>query len=191
MKRDELSPRGGGARLRRIGSMTAMCPACGRRTMLIEDYLYNAPLIGLLLISTGRCRSCGYRYSDIRAAESQGPRRLVFKAKGPGDLNVIVVKSASASIIIPELGVEVTPGPASQGFITTVEGILQRVGEVLETLCADPETNREECSRRLRELKECSEGRSSFTLIIDDPEGTSRIISSKVMKEKLYSPSMP
>ncbi len=191
MREDALSPLKRNPRLRKIGRTVAKCPSCGRYTLIVEDYLYDAPLIGLLLISQGKCSNCGYRFSDVRAAESKGPRRLVFRVRNPDDLDVLVVKAASATIKIPEIGVEISPGPASQGYITTVEGVLHRIREVVEGLCLDPQVNRNKCVEKLGEIDELIRCSRPFTLIIDDPEGTSRIISDKVEKEKLYRSSTP
>ena len=37
----------------------------------------------------------------------------------------------SASIEIPELGVRIDPGPACQGFVSNVEGVLDRIDQIL------------------------------------------------------------
>ena len=38
----------------------------------------------------------------------------------------------SASIEIPELGVRIDPGPVSQGFVSNVEGVLDRIEQVVK-----------------------------------------------------------
>ena len=162
------------------------CPRCGSEFM-ISGYLHEIPLIGKVIISVGRCSKCGYRYSDVKAAESKGPQRLILKVEDQNDLNVLVLKAATASYKIPELGIKADPGPASQGFITTVEGLLDRVLEVLELLRDDPEVNQSEREKREKMIKEAIEGKRKFTLIIDDPEGVSRIISDKVIRLDLHS----
>ncbi len=171
---------------RPIGTMKVRCPACGVRELEITDYLYDAPLVGLLLLSSGRCGSCGYKYSDVRMAEGGEPEMLEVKVERPEDLNVLVIKSSTATLEIPELGVKITPGPASQGFITTVEGILHRVLEVLEVLCSDPSADKKECDRRRGELEKALEGAMPFTLVITDPDGASKVVRDEESKEKLY-----
>ena len=47
------------------------------------------------------------------------------------DLAIRVVRSMSASIEIPELGVRIDPGPACQGFVSNVEGVLDRIESVV------------------------------------------------------------
>ncbi len=171
---------------RPIGTLKARCPACGARELEITDYLYDAPLVGLLLLSSGTCSSCGYRYSDVRMAEGGEPERLEVRVERPSDLNILVIKSSTASLELPELGVKITPGPASQGIITTVEGILHRVLEVLDVLCSDPSADMEECRRRRGELEKALQGARPFTLVITDPDGASKVVRDEESKEKLY-----
>ncbi len=158
------------------------CPSCGHDELVVEDYLYEIPYIGKIVLSTGRCRRCGYRFNDVRAAEAKDPRLLKLRVETPDDLNVLVVRASTASIEIPELGLLMEPGPASQGFITTVEGVLERFREVLELLCRE---DGEECRARLEELEKAKRGEKPFTLVIRDPEGVSVIASPKVVEEPL------
>lgn len=169
-----------------VWTVIVQCPRCGG-DMQVSDYIYEMPIVGKVLISSGKCVKCGYRHSDARAMESHGPQRLVLRVEGPEDLNALVIRSSSASIRMPELGVEINPGPAAQGFITTVEGVLDRVLQVLDALRDDPDVNKEEWARRRREVVEAKEGKRKFTFIIEDPEGVSRIVSDKAERERLYS----
>ncbi len=168
-----------------IWTFTMKCPRCDS-DFKVSDSIYEIPLVGKILISTGRCMKCGYRYSSVRAVESHGPQKLTLRVENPKDLNIFVLRASSATIKIPELGIEITPGPAAQGYITTVEGVLDRVLEVLSILKDDPEVDKEERDKREKMIKEAKEGKRKFTFVIIDPEGVSRIISDKVEKEKLY-----
>jgi len=40
---------------------------------------------------------------------------------------MMVIKSGTTTIRIPEFGAKITPGPYSEGFITNVEGVLSKV----------------------------------------------------------------
>jgi len=172
--------------IQKIWTLTTTCPVCGRKELIVEDYLYEMPLVGKVLISVGKCRNCNYKHNDVRAVESYGPQRISFKVDGPEDLGVLVIRSASATIKIPDLGIEITPGPAAQGFITTVEGVLDRVLEILDVMKDDPEAKKEEVEKREKEILEAKEGKRKFILIIEDLEGVSRIVSDKAKREALY-----
>jgi len=169
----------------RLWSIDSRCPKCGEK-FIITEYFYDLPIVGKVIISSGKCGKCGYTYKDIRAAESHGPQRIKLYVNSLEDLNTIVVRAGTASIYIPELGVSITPGSASQGFITTIEGILIRVKRIMEMLKDDPDIDLNTWKSRMENIKKAMVGELNFTLIIEDPEGVSRIISEKVMKEILY-----
>lgn len=169
----------------KLWSLESKCPRCGSK-FTISEYFHNIPLIGKIIISSGRCGNCGYIYKDVRAAESHGPQRLKVHIDSPNDLNIVVVRAGTASIYIPEFGISITPGPASHGFITTVEGVLDRIKEVLEMLRNDPDVDIEKWRYRMDLIGRAMKGELEFTLIIEDPEGVSRIISEKTEKEEIY-----
>lgn len=170
----------------KIWDLKGKCPRCSSE-YTISEYLHDVPLIGRVILSSGRCGRCGYRYRDVRAAESAGPQRLKVFIDEPEDLNILVVRASSASIYIPELGVSIEPGPASEGFITTVEGILERILKIMSMLYNDESVDREKWMEVYNSLLDAKEGKQPFTLIIKDPDGVSRIISDKTEKERLYS----
>lgn len=168
--------------IRKIREEVVQCPICGKNTLRITDYLYDVPHIGKVIISHGECSSCGYRFTDVRLYESRSPGKIIMPVEGPDDLNALVVKSSSASVLIPELGLSMTPGPASEGFITTVEGILERFLEALHAACSEPDANKEACRRAEEEIEAAKRGKRSFTLVIVDPEGVSAVISDKAKR---------
>ena len=167
----------------KVGESVLRCPVCGRETLRVEEYIYEVPLIGKVVLTTGRCSSCGYRYSDARLAEAREPGKVVYRVEKPEDLNALVVVSSSATVLIPELGLESKPGPAAQGYITTVEGVLDRFLEALEAACSDPGADRRACEEARKRITEAKEGRRPFTLVIVDPEGVSAVASEKARRE--------
>ncbi len=153
--------------------METRCPACGSKGLVIEDYLYDIPEIGKVILSTGKCGFCGYRYTDIRMVEAKEPRRIIYYVEKPEDLNALVIRASTATIRIPEVGAEMKPGPAAQGFITTIEGVLYMFKDVLEFLCQDKKDKI--CIGKLEWFNRAIEGKERFTLIIEDPDGVSII----------------
>ena len=95
-----------------------------------------------------------------------------MKVKEPKDLNALVIKAAPATIRIPELGIEIFPGPVAPGYITTVEGVLQRVIDHAPSECLD-ESN--PCYERIEVIRRAMDGSITFTLIIEDPSGRSAV----------------
>ena len=176
---------GHGIKLLKIGETRVKCPACGRETLVLEDYLYDMPHVGKVILTSGKCSYCGYKFTDVRLAEARPPRRIVFEVTKPDDVNVLIVKASTATVRIPELGLEMKPGPAAEGFITTVEGLLARFLDVLKVACSSEDVDEETCKQREKEIREAMEGRRRFTVIIEDPEGVSTIASSRARIEPL------
>lgn len=126
------------------------------------------------------CPHCNERNNEIQFAGEIQPRGCSYELKIPsGDpavLNRQVVKSDSATIKIPELDFEIPP-EAQRGKLSTVEGILLRAAEELQTLQderkkVDPETA-EAIDQFLMKLRSYAAGESPFTFILDDPAGNS------------------
>jgi len=151
------------------------CPVCGRKSLEIREIPYDVPGFGKTLIITMYCPSCGLRHRDVLCLEFGEPKRYEFVVERPEDLKVRVIRSSSATIRIPELGVLIEPGPASEGFISNIEGILDRVEGVVAMMGRFAETPEEKAraSEALAKIWDAREGRLRFTLIIDDPLGNS------------------
>ena len=155
-----------------LGEEVIRCLNCGEKTLKVMIYAYEVPFFGNILIEAGVCNRCGFRKTDVSLADIGNPKRIILKVESAKELNALVLKSSTALIRIPELGVEITPGPAAPGYITTVEGILHRILDHIPVECFD---EKNECYNKVRELKEAIEGNRKFTLIIEDPYGRSGV----------------
>jgi zinc finger protein len=155
------------------------CPACGGTLTLITE-TYEIPYFGMVLQSTFLC-SCGYRFVDIFPFEEKEPMRYTLPV-GEDALCVRVVKSSTCVIEIPELGIRVDPGPASEGVVTNIEGILRRVESALKTAIrwGDPD-QKKQGKKILKKLRNVLEGNGVITVILEDPRGFSCIVSEKAV----------
>ncbi|MMZ61830.1 ZPR1 zinc-finger domain protein [compost metagenome] len=138
-----------------------------------------------MILSSGTCRSCGFKYRDVRVAEATKPKQIIVRVLGEEQLRYLLVKSALTGVLIPEQGYEIVPGPASTGFISTVEGILHRIMDALEVACRDAPEKKEECEKHRRWLQEAIDGKRRFTLILCDFEGASKVIGKLVEEREL------
>ncbi|RLG75284.1 MAG: hypothetical protein DRO14_04760 [Thermoprotei archaeon] len=159
-------------RLTLLGEETIKCLNCGENAFKVMIYVYEVPFFGNVLIETGVCGKCGFRKTDVSLAEVSKPKRIILKVKSKKELNALVLKSSTALVRMPELGIEIAPGPAAPGYITTVEGILHRVLEHIPAECFDENS---QCYSKVMEIKEAIEGKKEFTVIIEDPYGRSEI----------------
>jgi len=156
------------------------CPVCTGQTLSVRQIPYDIPYFGKVLIIVMQCSRCGFSHRDVLSLEEHEPSRYEVTVEGLADLNIRVVRSSTATVRIPELGVCIEPGPMAEGFISNVEGLLERVVRVVGLLNSEEDpAERAKYERFLRRLREAREGRTKFTLILEDPLGNSAIISEK------------
>lgn len=163
------------------------CPCCNTDI----EYLYkteNIPYFSDILIISAICPECGYKFVDTQLLKHGDPARYTLAVESVDDLTVRVVRSMSASIEIPELGVRIDPGPQCQGFVSNVEGVLDRIEQVVKgALRWGNDVERENAAALLADMVTVKAGTFPLTLILEDPNGNSGIESERVVKEK-YEP---
>lgn len=150
------------------------CPVCGSEASMRES-VYELPKVGRAILVSIVCKVCGYKRSDVVPCEAKRRVRLYYAADSLEDLNVRVVRSAAATVEIPELGVSVSPGAAASTVITNVEGILRMIQDAALSI----EVLEGGAKSFVESLEEVIEKGGRFTLIIDDPWGLSSIEPSK------------
>lgn len=161
------------------------CPSCSNEI----EYLYqteNIPYFSEILIISANCPTCGYRYVNTQLLKSAEPSRYEFSISAAEDLSTRVVRSMGGTVKIPELGVQIDPGPACQGFVTNVEGVLDRIEDVVQSALLWTEDEEKKNAHVLLErIAQARSGTFPFTLILDDPSGNSAIVSKKAKKKPL------
>lgn len=165
-----------------INEMVIKCPACGIdgiATSIMKEI--EIPHFGNVLETTIQCGNCGFKHSDVISLEQNDPAKYTLGISKE-TLSVRVVRSQSATVTIPEIGVKVEPGPKSEGYVTNVEGILTRFESAVKKALNlfDDEQSQINAKKTLSEIRELIEGNRTATLIIDDPFGQSNIVSDDV-----------
>ena len=159
------------------------CPSCNTEI----EYLYkteNIPYFSDILIISAICPSCGYKFVDTQLLKHGEPARYSVTIDVEEDLAIRVVRSMSASIEIPEFGVRIDPGPTCQGFISNVEGVLDRIATVVNmTFRWGTDEEKENATALLANIARVKAGTFPVTLILEDPSGNSGIIADKTVKE--------
>ncbi len=159
------------------------CPCCNTDI----EYLYkteNIPSFSDILIISAICPSCGYRFADTQLLKHGEPSRYTLAVRSEEDLATRVVRSMSASIEIPELGVRIDPGPQCQGFVSNVEGVIDRIEQVVKgALRWGDDVEKENAAALLAEIAKVKAGSFPITVILEDPCGNSGIESDRVVKE--------
>jgi zinc finger protein len=140
------------------------------------------PHFGNVLETTIQCPSCGFKHNDVIALEQNDPAKYTIEIN-KNNLSVRVVRSQSATVIIPEVGIKVEPGPKSEGYVTNVEGILTRFESAVKKAMNlfDDEESQINAEKTLKHILELKKGNGTATLIILDPFGQSNVVSENAI----------
>ncbi|MEM4260841.1 MAG: ZPR1 zinc finger domain-containing protein [Candidatus Woesearchaeota archaeon] len=168
-----------------------ICPVCHQKTLTLMDSKKEIPYFGMCYIFSMDCsnESCKYHKADIETEVENEPSRYLLDINKEDDMKIRVIKSSTATIKIPHVGT-IEPGPMSNGYITNVEGILNRIKKQTEDIRDndEDEESRKKAKNIIKKITRIIWGQEKARLIIEDPAGNSAIISEKAIKEK-YKPS--
>lgn len=163
------------------------CAFCGENKLTLREEEVEIPYFGRVFVLSMECTGCGYRKADVEPAEQKEPCRYTLEVSSDADLNIKIIKSAEATVKIPRV-ITIESGPASEGYITNVEGLLEKVKGMIQS-AADAEEDdpaaKTKAKNLIKKLNKVLVGREPLKIIIEDPSGHSAIISDKAQKSKL------
>lgn len=165
------------------------CPICSKSGQLkmISD-INDIPYFGEHTQVTLMCNDCGWRQTDFIPAEGKKAGASSLFISGEEELRARVVRSSSCSISIPELELEVNPGTSSPGYVSNIEGVIDRFIQVVEMVLKDLDdpTQVGAATRILLVLYEVKEGRGSgITVELLDPHGHSMVLHENTVNREL------
>ena len=169
------------------------CPICKvEGQVMMMTHIDEIPYFGEHTQVTVLCNACGWRQSDFIPAEGRKPGGCTLLIDKPEHIQSRVVRSSSCTVRILELDLEVKPGTASTGYVSNVEGVIDRFMEVIIMVTRQAYTEDagmsdiktlQEMHTALLELKEDPIPRA-LTLEFLDPNGHSQILhEDAVMRE--------
>ncbi len=165
------------------------CVFCGKDTLTLMEDEVDVAFFGKVFIFSMNCanKECNYSKSDLEAVEIKEACKLTFNVESAEDLKVRVVKGSNATIKITGLKMSVRPGPASNGYISNIEGVLNRFKKIIEKARDNSDDSKERKSAKnlLKKLWKVECGDLPLKIVIKDPTGNSGIISEKTIVEKL------
>lgn len=166
----------------------AKCPACDHVGLDYHAEQIDLPYLGESLETMIRCAECGYRHVDFILTQMRDPMRHTYLVKDEAAMSVRVVRSSSCTIRIPELGIDIEPGLASDAFITNIEGILVRIERILGQLQHDADDAI--VLARVEEMQEVlqlmRDGKAQpVHVVLEDPFGNSILIHDDVVAEPM------
>ena len=163
-------------------------PSCGKKTLTMMEADQELPYFVKTFIFSMDCENedCGYHMADVELEKNDGPAKMELEITSEEDMKIRVVKSGAAIIKLPRI-MSIEPGPASNGYVTNIEGILNRVKVMLEKQRdeSDDKSDRKKAKNMLKKVQNIMWGSDSIKLTIEDPTGNSAIISDKTKTTKL------
>lgn len=164
------------------------CPVCLTKALILSEDEIDIPFFGKTFVFSMSCSSCNFNKSDVEAAEMKEPCKITLEVTKEEDMNIRVVKSSEATLKIPQLKMSVTPGPASDGYVSNIEGVINRFEKIIEAQrdsAEDDDEIKTNAKNILKKIRKVKWGELPVKIIIEDPTGNSAIISDKAVIEKL------
>jgi len=163
-----------------------LCPFCNEKTLTLMETARDIPFFGVCHIFSMDCSNCKYHKADVEAENATGePVKYTLDISEEADMKIRVIKSSEATVKLAYIG-EIEPGETANGYITNVEGILNRIKVQIEHLkdAADAEEDdiKTKAKNQLKKLTRIMWGQEKAQLVIEDPTGNSAIISPKAVK---------
>ena len=162
------------------------CHLCGKKELTLREEEIEIPHFGRLFVLSMDCGGCGFRKADVEPAERKEPCRYTFEIESEDDLNVKVIKSGEATLKIPHI-ITIEAGPTSEGYVTNVEGVLERVKKAVQSAmdAEEEDSAKTKAKNMIKKLNKAMVGREKLKIIIEDKSGNSVIISDKAQKSKI------
>ena len=167
------------------------CPICGNENSLkMMAHSSEIPYFGEHTQITMSCNSCGWRVTDFIPAEGKKAGSWTLVVSSTEDISARVVRSSSCTVRIAELGLEVTPGSSSTGYISNVEGVLDRFASAIGTIRRQADVENDEdtktkCDELLSKIDMVKSGKLVVTLELLDPVGHSQILHEEAVSSEI------
>jgi zinc finger protein len=163
------------------------CPFCGAPgTCKFKGMIHNVPYFGETMESLIWCSNCKFRHADVMHLGERRPRRYEFRITSSRDMGVRVIRSSTGFVEIPELGVSIKPGPRSEGFVSNIEGVLNRVKAAIQAAMKTASPHQRRIGeKKLEKLENIRRGEFTASLILMDPLGHSAIVHAKAKHRRL------
>ena len=164
-----------------------ICPFCGDKKLALTEEEIDVSSFGKVFLFSMNCSNCNYHKSDVESEAQKDPVKINFTVESEKDMNIKVVKSSEARVSVPQMRISVEPGPDSEGYVSNIEGVLDRFKKMLEDErdIAEDDDVKKNAKNQLKKLWKVKLGDIPLKIIIEDTSGNSAIVSNKAKVEKL------
>jgi zinc finger protein len=171
--------------------LEAPCPVCASPKSALRTITLDIPYFGEVFESVFLCPACGFKHADTLIPRIGEPAEFSLRVSKEEDMFVRAVKSSSATVEIPELGLLWEPGPASLSEVTNVEGLLRRFDDAVgraQVLFGTKQAKAKGDQIRAK-IAAVIDGKGVLTVLLKDPYGNSALIDpSGRVKRRVMSP---
>ena len=174
-------------------SLEYPCPICNSQNGLILNvHTSEIPYFGEHTEMTIICNECGWRHTDFIPSEGKKPSVWSLVIDNSDLMTTRVVRSSSCTVRIVELGLEVEPGDNATGYISNVEGVLNRFSDAISMIqrgaIRDGEEGKEKvesCQELIDRISRVKKGEEPVELLLLDPNGHSQILHESATSTEL------
>ena len=147
---------------------------------------HEVPFFGKCFLFSMTCSNCHYHKADVEGEGKKTPVKYSIEIDSEEDLKIRVVRGSQGTIKIPHM-ITMEGGETSNGFISNIEGVLNRFKKIIEFARdnEDDDSLRKKAKNQLKKLNKVLWGQEKTKLIIEDLTGNSAIISEKAIKSKV------
>tara|TARA_B100001250_G_C19671656_1_gene731759 strand:+ start:325 stop:918 length:594 start_codon:yes stop_codon:yes gene_type:complete len=169
------------------------CPICfSEEGLTMIAHTSEIPYFGEHTQLTILCPSCGWKHTDFIPAEGKKPGAWSLEIDSTEMLSVRIVRSSSCTIRIEKLGLEVDPGGATTGYVSNIEGVLNRFEGAIQLMYRQSISSKEQdvvekCESLLKKIDLVKSGELVVKMTLLDPMGHSQILHSNAISRDLTS----
>lgn len=162
------------------------CPICGEKSLTLTEAERDIPFFGPVALFSMDCGHCKYHKADVEVLEDRDPVRYTLDVETEKDQSIRIIKSSFAKLKVGQVG-SIEPGENANGYVTNVEGVLNRMKRQVEFIRDNAEDKEDvkKAKNMLKKLTKVLWGKDSIKITLDDPSGNSAIISEKAEKKAL------
>lgn len=167
------------------------CPICfSEEGLTMIAHTSEIPYFGEHTQLTILCPSCGWKHTDFIPAEGKKPGAWSLDISDSEMLSVRIVRSSSCTVKIEDLGLEVDPGGATTGYVSNVEGVLNRFEGAIQlmyrqSISYDEKDIIEKCESLLERINLVKSGDLAVKIVLLDPMGHSQILHGDAISRDL------
>jgi zinc finger protein len=167
------------------------CPICfSEDGLTMIAHTSEIPYFGEHTQLTILCPSCGWKHTDFIPAEGKKPGAWNLEISHSDMLSTRIIRSSSCTVRIEELGLEVEPGGATTGYVSNIEGVLNRFEDAIRLMYRQSKTSNEKdieekCEKLFQEIEAVKKGEMNVIITLLDPMGHSQILHEKAQSRDL------